>query len=543
MVNVDQGLLGAIDGLQVSDRLARLRKQYFACQPGVASERVTLAMEAWKETEGELPEQRDAKKLKRVLAGIPVVIHPGELLVGSPTKYFRGASPNCDYDGSYLGQLMAEEEGRITLGGPVEKGSVTKEDWRALAEAARFFKGRTAADVVRETNRKVVGTWYDDVVEAGGTQNYAEQRPPFLHAPVWAKVRNRGLRGIIKEAEERIRDFKEKREQDLEKLDFWEAVIISCQATIDFARRYSQLAREMAVREQDLTRRAELEEIAQVCGWVPENPARTFHEALQSVILVDLALLAEASVYSSSTWGLVDQELYPYFRRDLEEGRLTLEKAAELLGCLLTYTARREWVRTLTWREVAQKGANGSICVGGPAADGEDASNELSYLILHMAGLLRYPEPHVAFRWHKGTPRWLMLKAIKTNDRIKGGMPQFQNSDHIVEYWTSRGVSLENAQAWVGHGCSSTMPADQPTQMQPSYLNVALPVDLALHNGVASATGKRIGPETGDPRSFKTFDQFYGAFKTQCEFMFRRILWLDALADKIKAEGWRLPLV
>ncbi|MBI2857735.1 MAG: hypothetical protein HYX90_01545 [Chloroflexi bacterium] len=543
MEKVDQVLLRSIDGLQTSDRLARMRELYFTSQAGVASERVALAMEAWKETEGELPEQRQAKRVKKVLEGIPIVIHPGQLLVGSLTKYFRGASPCCDYDGSYLGQLMGEGKGQISLGGPADKGNITDEDWRVLAEAARFFKGKTVADTIRETIRKVDGTWYDDVVEAGGTQHYAEQRPPFLAVPIWAQVRTRGLRGIIKEAEERIRDFKEKRELDSEKLDFWEAVIISCQATIDFARRYSQLAREMAAKEQDLTRRAELEEIARVCGWVPENPARTFHEALQGMVFVDLALWMEAGGgHSTSGWGLVDQELYPYFRSDLQEGRLTLDKAAELVGCLMTYTACREWVRALSWRGHIQKGAFGSLPVGGPAADGEDASNELSYLILHMAGLLRYAEPHIPFRWHKGSPRWLMLKAIDTNCKVKGGIPQFQNSEHIVDYWTKRGISLENARTWVSYGCANNVAGDARTGIHLSFHNAALPIDLVLHNGVASATGKRIGPETGDPRSFETFDQFYGAFKSQCEFMFRRVLWLDAHTDKIMAEQWRTPL-
>ncbi len=542
MAKVDEAVLQAIDGLQLSDRLIHLRERFFACQPGVAGEFATLAMEAWKETEGELPEQRQAKRLKKVLAGIPVVIHPGELLVGSITKYYRGAFTHCDYDGSYLGQLMGEK-GRMTLGGPVEKGIVSEEDWRALAEAEKFFRGKTVADTIKQTIHGVAGTWYDDVVKAGGAEHLAEHRPPFWHVPDWADVRTRGLRGIIKEAEERIEDFKEKREHDLEKLDFWEAVIISCQATIDLAKRYSRLAREMAAKEPDPARQAELEEIARVCGWVPENPARTFHETLQSMLFVDMAVTLENSgCRATDGWRLLDQELYPYLKRDLKGGRLTMEKAAELLGCFISWGARRESVRPASWRDHIGAGSWGSLPVGGPAADGKDASNELSYLILHMAGLLRYAEPHIPFRWHKGTPRWLMLKAIDTNQKAKGGVPQFQNSAHIVEYWTKRGVSLENARAWVTRGCSSAVPADYADGLEEQSVNVALSVVLALHNGVASATGKRIGLESGDPRSFKTFDQFYGAFKMQCDFVFRRVLWLDAVAVKIKEERWRTPL-
>ncbi|MBI2857798.1 MAG: hypothetical protein HYX90_01865 [Chloroflexi bacterium] len=542
-MTVNRAMLNAIDGLEMSDRLVKLRKQYFDCQPGVVSDHVKLAMAAWKENLEEFPAQRQAKKLKKVIEGIPVVIHPNELLVGSLTKYFRGASPPIDYDGSYLAKLMSEEEGKLTLGGPVEKGVVTREDWQGLADAVRFFKGKTAADIVRTAIHQVAGTWYDDVVEAGGAQHNVEHRPPFLHAPVWSKVRNHGLKAIIAEAESQIARFKDSMDNDFDRLDFWHGVIIACQATVSFARRYSQLARDMAENESDPARRSELVQIAEACAWVPENPARTFHEALQSMIFLDLAVWMEASCSTApSGWGLVDQELYPYFKRDLAEGRLTMEKTAELLGCFITYTARREWVKSLNWRDYNQKGINGSLSVGGPGANGEDASNELSYLILHLVGLLGYAEPHVPVRWHEGMPRWLMLKAIETNRRAKGGVPQFQNSDHIVRYWTRRGVAAESARAWITHGCSQALPADHPTQLSPSYLNVALPVDLALHNGVASATKKRLGPETGDPRGFRTFQEFYVAFETQCKYMFKRILWFEALAEKVKVDLWRTPL-
>jgi len=198
MAKFDQELLYRIDGLQLSDRLARFRERFFEEKPGVTSERITLAMESWKETEGEPIAIRSAKKLKKIAENISVVIHPGELLVGSPTRYFRGANPYCDFDGSYLEALMAED--RITLGGPVEAGAITPEDWQALLEAVKFFRGKTWTEQARATYRAVVGSWYDDAIDAGAIFRH-DIWPQFVDYLNFGKVFAIGLRGVINETE------------------------------------------------------------------------------------------------------------------------------------------------------------------------------------------------------------------------------------------------------------------------------------------------------------------------------------------------------
>lgn len=532
-------LRDVIDGITVSPRLASLRKLFFASEPGVASERARIAMEAWKETEGEPLQRRQALKLKKILENVPVVMFPGELLVGSQTKYFRGGNPQPDYDGAVLENLMAE--GHITMGGPEVVGLHTQEDWDALVEVGKYFNGKTAAEAVRRTRKSVMGSWYDDLADAGGVQR-TEGYPQFVGVPDFARILRIGLRGHIRECEQKIETFRESKSHDTEALEFWQAVIIASEATITLSRRYAALARELAARESGSKRRAELERIAEVCQWVPENPARTFHEALQSQVMLDLALCLESPPSGVSGWGIVDQDWYPYFRKDLDEGRLTLEQAAELIGCSITYNARRERVAEITWRDHLQKGLVQSYAIGGQTRDGKgDASNELSYLILHVAGLLAYAEPHIALRWHAGTPRWLMQKAIEANCRVKGGVPQFQNSEHVVRLLVEAGCSPESARDWVGEGCSLAQPSDMRTSMVPTYFNIALPVDLALHNGVASLTGKQLGPKTGDPAGFTSFEKLFDAFKQQTEHLMRGALWHANLAEKVKSEHWRAP--
>ncbi len=539
MEKLDQALLAEIDSLKLSDRLERLKEMFFECQLGVASERITLAMESWKETEGEPLDIRSAKKLKKIAELIPVVIHPGELLIGSYTKYYRGADPHCDFDGSYLEALMAE--GGITLGGPMWAGAVTPEDWQAIVGAVKFFKGKTCVEQMMTTVSTVTGGWYDDAVEAGAIMSETKWAQ-WMDRPNFAKVFAIGLRGIIKEADEHIKQFIENKDFDVEKLFFWQAVIISCEATITLSRRYAQRGREMAAEEPDLARQAELEEIARVCQWVPENPARTFHEACQSIVFLHLAIFLENGVAPPMGLGLVDQFVYPYFRKDLAEGYLTTERAADLVGSLITYLARQERVTAIDWRDYIQKGPFANVTLAGVTREGEDASNELTYLILHMAGLMKLAEPHIPVRWHSAISRRIMLKAIETNVRAGGGVPQFQNSEHIVNYMTSRGVSIENARDWGGGGCSQATPANEGCQMIPQLFNVALAVDLVLHNGVASATGKQIGLKTGDPTALETFDQFNDSFKKQCEFLIRKGIAADRIAFAVQAQLWRRPL-
>lgn len=539
MSKLDQALLPAIDSLQLSDRLARFRDKFFEGKPGVASDRIMLAMESWKETEGEPIPLRAAKKLKKIAEGMPVTIHPGEILLGSPTKFFRGADPYCDFDGSYLKALMDED--RVTLGGPEVIGSISREDWDNLLQAVKYFKGKTWTELARATYKPIAGTWYDDAVEAGAIFRH-DIWPQFIDRPDFGKVFAIGLRGIIAEAEGYIKQFHEARDFDVEKLYFWQAVVISCQAAITLAQRYAQRAQELAVKEPDANRRAELEEAARVCQQVPENPANTFQEACQTVHFLHLVLYLQNGIAPPSGLGLLDQLLYPYFMNDLKKGRLTLEKAVDILGSLLTYLARQERVHAIDWREYHQMGPYINTAIAGLTRDGKDASNELTYFIMHVAGLLRYAEPHIPIRWHSGIPREIMRKAIDTNVKVGGGVPQFQNSEHMIRYWTSRGDTIEDARDWSGGGCSQAMPANQGSEMSPQCFNVALPVDLALHNGVASATGKRIGPETGDPTTFKTFEELYEAWEKQYEYLVRKTLSCDRISDAVQAKNWSQPL-
>jgi formate C-acetyltransferase len=539
-MDIDTALLEKIDRIELGERATALKQQLHNAIPGVAVERAILATESWKESEGEPVVLRRAKLVKKVLEGVPIAVFAGQRLVGNETEYFRGCSPQVDFDGCFLEPLLAEDQGKMTLGGPVEKGVLRPEAWDTLLELARFWQGKTAVDKARELGRTVLGSWYDDLSEAGVPRyDFKAQLSGCL---MFDQVVHRGVGSLRQEAQQHQQVWVENRHHDVEKLYFWQAVILVLEGLICFAKRHALRLMELAAEEHDPDRRRELEEMAEICAWVPEHPARTFREALQSVVLVHLAVKLETPHYPPTGFGCMDQYLYPYFRRDVEEGRLSVEAAADLLSDFFLYAARLEWIAEISWRDYFQKNPLTNIGLAGTNGDGAEVSNELSYLLLHVAGLTGYAEPHVVVRWTTDTPRWLLRKAMETNLRVRGGVPQFQNGDLAVAYMIRRGVSAQNAREWVGHGCSQAMPSDQRTSLSTDYLNVPLCVDLALHNGTASRSGKRIGCDTGDPRSFKTFENLYDAFKKQVDYVFQRQMWYDRLVDQVKAEHYPQPL-
>lgn len=545
---VDRGLLEAIDRVELSDRAARLKKRFLEAQAGIAGERTRLGMESWQASEGDPLDIRWAKMTRKWLDELPTPIFDDQRIVGNVTKYFRGVYAHPEIDGSYLAPLLTEK-GKMTLGGPVEKGTVTEEDWNTLVEAAGFWAGKTPADLVRNTLHDMLGTqygedflWYEGNVLNGQVREECGSGWAEVNGDCWDRLINEGLRGYVEQLQQKIADFKDDMEDDLEKVYFWQASLMCVEGIINFGRRYAAEARRQAESESDPARRAELLEIADICARVPENPARTFREGLQSAVMFHAALGVGNPLVPPFTWGRMDRYLYPLFKRDISEGRLTAEEAVDLMNDIFLYAARLEVHTSISYQDFQQKGVYSSLGTCGTDALGNDLSNELSYLILHSLGLSKVAGVNVVVGWHKDIPDWLMDKSIEAAWRTGGGMPQWQNTDHIVEKFVSHGVSVENARNWTSHGCSQVNSADSPLIMVNTIYNIPLYVDLALHNGVASHTGMRLGPETGDPRTFKTFDELYGAFQKQAEAYMRKQTWVARIVDRLRGYA-RQPLV
>ncbi len=535
MSNEIDVLISEIDQVELSDRLLRWKESTLDAKPKIRTERAELAVEAWKESINDDIEIRRAKLLKNILENIPVHIHHWQLLAGSETEHIYGGHPDVDLSSDLVLNIMGED--CWAVGSPVVAGEISEEGRKKLIECARFFQGQTVCEHVNMAWKAVLGADHMDfinVISLMGTPG------PYLRAPImFDKVLAKGMRGLIEEAEANIERFIEEQKNDIEKLYFWQATVIVCKAVVNYAGRHAVLARDLAEREPNPERRRELEEIAEVCEWVPENPARNLHEAIQSVTFVLLAVKLEAPHLPGDD-GRLDQYLRPYFEKDIREGRITLVRAAELIGDFIAFRGSVVSIQGKWYIGCSQTLAElNHITLGGVDRNGQDATNPLTYLILHVMGLLRIPEPHCSLRWHPDTPDWIMKKAHETTARVSG-TPQFVNDAHVEEFWTERGVPIEEIRDWSGLGCLPPMPQNCAYQLV-GVINQVKVLELVLHNGVDPLTGKRVGLETGDPSSFETFAELLEAFKKQYEFWAGRLTWLGRLAWGEERRYFRVP--
>ena len=535
---IDEGsMLAEIDQLQLSDRLKRWKQASLDAVPRICTERAELAVDAWRESANDDIEIRRAKLLKNILENIPVHIPEWQLLAGSETEHLYGAHPDVDLSSDFVLRIMGKDN--LSVGSSVVGGSISDQERDVLIECARFFEGQTVCEHVWQAWESAIGVpfyQYATVLGAMGMPG------PYLRAPLmFEEVLSNGIRNIINKAEANISQISDVSEDNAEKVHFWQAVIIVCEALITYARRHAEMARKLARQEQNPKRRAELEAIAEVCEWVPENPARTLHEAIQSVTFVLLALKLETP-HLPGDCGRTDQYLWPYLEKDLHEGRFSLNQAAELIADFMVFRGSVVSVHEMKFLESQQTVAElNHITVGGVDRKGSDATNPLTYLILHVAGLLGIPEPHVSLRWHPGTPARIMRKAMETSMKVSG-TPQFVNDAHVEQYWTSRGVSLEDARDWSGLGCFPPMPPNVAYYLV-GVVNQAKVLELTLHNGVETLRNKQLGPQTGDPSTFQTFDDLLAAFEAQYEFWANRLTLMGRLSWDVEHKYLRLPFL
>jgi pyruvate-formate lyase len=530
-----------IDEIQLSPRLTRLKDAMFSAPRKISVDRARLAMQSWQESEGEDIEIRRAKLLEKVLLGVPIAIYDFDLIVGRETEQLVAAPIFADETGDAIPGLWDDVNTPRLF-----KNALTPEQREVVRECSRFFAGKTAPDHVMKVWRELTGTWADDITAAKGADPTPDSGyyPGITCRGRWEAILGQGLKGMIAEAENNLRRFKDGQETDINKYYFWQSAIIVCRAAVNYSKRYARLAESLAAKEKDPQRKKELETIVQACDWVPENPARTFQEAVQSVNIIMVVRGLEA-MYPILI-GRLDQYLRPYYEKDLAAGRLTRQQALDILGNALTLWGMKVVLPTgKTQQETHQFSFSiNSVNLGGVDRQGRDAASELSYMVLHTIGLLKMSSPTVLVNWHANSPHWLVLKALETNMKTKGGIPLFENSDHVVKCFVKDGVDIAEARDWYGQGCvTPILPSkiDHNGAEGKGAVNIALMLDLALHRGVSQITGQKVGIDVGDPRHFQSFADLYQAFQKECQYVVKKVLWLGTVAQSVEPQYLRFP--
>jgi pyruvate formate-lyase/glycerol dehydratase family glycyl radical enzyme len=360
------------------------------------------------------------------------------------------------------------------------------------------------------------------------------------------KVLVRGISGIRREVDERLAALDPLDPRDtVEKAPFLQAARLVCDGIATFARRYAELARRIAEAEPDAERRRELLEIAATCERVPEHPARSFREAVQSQWLVQTVSRLEQRIGGTVGNGRIDQYLYPYFAKDKAEGRLTDEDALELLECLWLGMARNVEIYTAPGNLSYTEGYAHweATTIGGQTREGGDATNELSHLILRSKREFPLNYPDLAARIHARTPEPFLRDVCET---IKEGtgFPKLFFDEEIIPLFLAKGAEFEEAHDYCIAGCTEAKLLNRDAVTTGcAWLNLGAMLEMALRDGHLPRLGPgRIGVATGDPRGFSSFDDVWLAFCRQAENVMRHTFVQQYVADRLKARFIAAPM-
>ncbi len=473
--------------IKPTSRVQRLRKAFLDIQSSHSIERARIEARVMRETESEPIITRRAKVMAAVIREMPVVIYPDELIVGQTS-----VRPCCS--NIIPGTFDPTQKVRVGVMGEY----VDRSGANGLSD-----------DDIRELKNDLNPYW-KKLGRLGRNGHYGHN----IHD--MHKVVKKGFLGIKKQAEDRLARLDMTNPGDIKKVPFLKGVILVMEAAAEYGQRYAVLARDMATKEKDAGRKTELLNLAEVCDWVPAHPARTFYEALQSYHFAWLMLSLELYHDVAFALGRMDQYLYPYYEKDLREGLITKKEAQELLDC---------YILKLNFTGSKLRSTSGSIGIGGYKADGNDATNELSYMLIESIMHIRLADPWFAVFVHSKSPEEFLIKASQLCS-LGTGHPQFLNSDVGVAQMLARGnlggapVSLEDARSASNVGCLElVVPGKDSGYLYITMHNLAQALELVLNNGVSRVTGNKIGAETGDPRHFKSFEDVREAFRRQVEFM------------------------
>jgi len=539
------GELGFEEIQKGRERVYKILNSFRGTTPRISLDRARLMTESFKETEGQHLTLRWAKAVKHIVENIPVYIGEYDIVVGRcDGNPGRHGIVYPELDGSYL-----EEAIDILVNGN-NPYIVSDEDVRVIKEEiVPFWKGKTLHDALvaalPEETRKLI--FKDDLF----FQKYIVTQTATLRSSLqwvhdYEKVLKRGFKDIKREAEEKLAALDPLDPKDnIEKKPFLEAAVIICDAVITFAKRYAKLAASMAEKESDEKRKTELLEIARICEWVPENPARTFHEAVQSVWLTQVVSRLEQNIGAVVGNGRMDQYFYPYYKKDIEEGRITDEKALELLESLWVNMAQFVNMKVSPAGAAFTEGYSHweALTIGGKTPDGRDATNELSYLILRSKREFPLNYPDLAARIHAQSPD-KFIHEISETIKEGSGFPKLMNDEEIIPLLLAKGASIEEANDYCASGCSEVRMPNRDTYTSPcAWVNLGAVLEMTLNNGkLKSFNNEQIGPKTGDPRDFKNFDELWDAYCTQQEFILKHTFIQQYVVDKLRTKYLAAPL-
>ena len=476
-------------------------------------EKARLITESFKQTEGEPAIIRYAKAYSHMLENMPVLIDDDELFVGEGASKPWGAEID-----PFLGVWKEDE-----IRGAAEDGIVSVEDsdWPMIREIGRYWETRCS----EYAQSKLFDDRFFQYLQLGITLPPMRSKDEFRGAYAgsglclsfnftdcytdferWLN----GLNPIIGEIEEELRNLRFFSPEAVEKKLYLTASLMVLKAVIRLAERYARAAEDLAENEENPVRRKELERIAETCRWVPANSPKSFYQAMQSLWFNQIL----STPTSTHNLGRFDQYMYPYYKMDLEKGQVNREEILALLCELRLKCMRPENIKLSRAKRTQHAGFAKwrNMTIGGVTADGKDASNELTYLVLEAANRLRTPHHTITLRIHEGTPEDLLVKALEVV-KTGIGMPALALDNSFIKYLTSGGIPLEDARNYHLAGCVDPAIPGKASFLAGLFFVVPKVFEIFLNNGVDPRTGLAVGPEKPDVENYKTFEDLSTDFE------------------------------
>ena len=509
----------------MTDRVQRMLQSLKVSKYPLCIEYFKLANESLDQTAREPMLLRRAKLHAHVLDHMPIFIEPEDLLCGSGASKPFGLEMQYEY-GVWTRDEVESLKSEIYTIDPKDE-----EELYRLNE--RFAENALNSNLVDALSRSlgmdermwpfmqsgvILPPWKDRRGGSGGgfaMSGYGLGPGFFLVCVDYERILREGAQSIIDEARQCLRDLRYTSGDAIEKKDYWEAVILVYEAWIRFAERYAALCEALAGEEKDPGRERELREMGRICRKVPRASAESFREALQSFWLTFLMALPSPTTSA----GRFDQYMWPYLQKDLAEGKITEVEALELLEIL-----RCKVMKINRVSGKANRAKNAGMAkwynwtIGGVDAEGNDATNPLTYLLLEAAKETKLPHHTLTLRVHPGTPEKLMTKALEVV-RTGIGMPAFVGDESYIRFFVENGMPLEDARDYCMTGCvDGNVPARSRSQVVTFFI-IPQALDVFMHNGYCRHTKETVGIPTGDVTQMATFEEFYEGFKKQFKYL------------------------
>jgi pyruvate formate-lyase/glycerol dehydratase family glycyl radical enzyme len=533
--------------LESLPRLERLRNVHFNTRPELCVELASLMTKYMKEqdSQGDSSEVRAGKRLKYVLENKKAIIHDDDLLAGTTTTKIKGVPIYPQF----LGQALWPELETISDRKKNPNG-ITQPDIDMLNfEVFPYWMDRTVQEVCRRDYEnpfclRMMERMFFFLASKAHTISHT--------VPDYEAVVEEGLASIIKKAEQK-ESVLGGSEADARKRDFYKAVKLALQGVMAYAQRLKDKAASLAAQEKDPVRKEEISKMSEICGRVPRERSNTFQEALQAIWICQVALNQENNNISISL-GRLDQILYPLYRKGIEEGTLTPGQAVELVGCFYLKLADHEPMSPETAEELfGGSGSNQAITLGGVDVSGQDAVNDLTYVMLRATELLKVKDPNVNVRYYPGVNPKDYLKRLCEVNIVTKATPCFHNDIENIMALSRQNCtdgngsrySIEDARDYSIVGCVEPVKGGKTFGHTGAIMfNLASALEMALFQGKHRHTEQeQFGPETPSPSQISSFDDFLAAFEKQATFMIEQSVELNNMLGRTHLKVHPLPLL